>query len=168
MPAGARPETSRHPTLRTQDLDDGFSRPLEGRPSNDKKNGHPAKIFSPVPMEPAARQEWRPKTAFRDGATASYPALTAQQAGKRLADSRIVLCGKYSSTCRRVLNYSPQSTPAAPARRRGPSGTNEPTTHVCRTPPARTPSQGHRHAAQAGRACLLRVEYFFTHPHTTE
>ena len=168
MPAGTRPETHRHPPPQSQDRDDGSSRSLEVRPSNDKKNGHPARNFPPVPMGPAARQGWRTKTAFRDGATASYPARAAQQAGKRLAESRIVLCGKYSSTCRRVLKYSPQSTPAAPARRRGPSGTNEPTTHVCRTPPARTPSQGHRHAAQAGRAYLLRVEYFFTRPHTTE
>ena len=116
MPAGTRPETSRHPTLRTQDLDDGFSRPLEGRTSNDKKNGHSARIFPPVPMGPAARQEWRPKAAFRDGATASYPARAAQQAGKRLAESRIVLCGKYSSTCRRVRRRPPHDAAGHRAR----------------------------------------------------
>ena len=42
--------------------------------------------------------------------------------GGCLADCRIVLCGEYSSTCRRVLEYLPQSTLADSARRVAASG----------------------------------------------
>ena len=150
MPAGARSETHRHPTPQSQDLDGGFHGRRASGSFPIKRADILQEAFLRPGQGPAARQEWRTKTAFRDGATASHPVRVAQQREKRLAESGIVPCGKYSSTCRRVLNYSPQSTPAAPARRRGPSGTNEPPTHVCRTPPARTPTRVHRHAAQAG------------------
>ena len=52
------------------------------------------------------------------GAEASLSAAVPRKAAGRLAEARIVLCGKYSSTCRRILEYSPQSTPAESARRR--------------------------------------------------
>ena len=62
-------------------------------------------------------------TGRRDGQngqiipTMSRPLAT--QADKRHAEDGKTLCGKHSSTLRQVLEYSPQSTPAASARRIG-------------------------------------------------
>ena len=50
------------------------------------------------------------------------PGIAPRNAGRRPAVSRIVLAAKYSSTCRRVLEYSPQSTLTASAGRDVASG----------------------------------------------
>ena len=46
-----------------------------------------------------------------------------RKSGMRRAEYGIVLCGKYSSTLRKVLEYLPQGTPTRSALRRGTSGT---------------------------------------------
>ena len=45
-----------------------------------------------------------------NGTKDAWGTAAHQKAGHRPAASRAVLCGEYSSTCRRVLEYSPQST----------------------------------------------------------
>ena len=64
------------------------------------------------------RQEWG-AVMLRWAGFPSAPAVVAWRSSDgRHAGARIVLCGEYASTCRRVLKYSPQSTLAASARRR--------------------------------------------------
>ena len=62
-------------------------------------------------------------TGRRDGQNGQIiPAMSrplATQADKRHAEDGKTLCGKHASTLRQVLAYSPQSTPAASARRIG-------------------------------------------------
>ena len=48
--------------------------------------------------------------------SAASGAVVLRKAEKCLAENRIVLCGEYSSTCRRVLKCSPQSTLAPSTR----------------------------------------------------
>ena len=45
-----------------------------------------------------------------NGKKGAWRTAAHQKAGHRSAESRAVLCGEYSSTCRRVLEYLPQST----------------------------------------------------------
>ena len=45
-----------------------------------------------------------------------------RKSGMRRAEYGFVLCGKYLSTLRKVLEYLPQGTPARSAFRRGASG----------------------------------------------
>ena len=64
----------------------------------------------------------------------AFPAVPLRNAVTARAERASVLCGKYSSTCRRVLKYSPQSTIRNAARRSSADMETAP-----RMPPTETP-----------------------------
>ena len=102
-------------------------------------------------IEPVTDKNGLRVLPLRDALSCPFPPVPSRKAGKRLAERGIVLAAKYSSTCRRVLKYSPQSTLTGSARPDGASGKGRGRRVAVGHMPAGRPGMAVRAPAACGR-----------------
>ena len=97
-----------------------------------------------------------------NGKKGAWRTAAHQKAGHRSAESRAVLCGEYSSTCRRVLEYLPQSTPTASAWRDAAKRTGGTAIHAKRSTDWRAhDGHGHKTKLPAKETNPLQATLFY-------